>query len=242
MAITFEQLEPLSQCIRELTAASGREILCLGYPDILVRPSLLESEFDIALGSDVPIRPDSAEVLAWHGIVDDHPQLVESVAFFARLGLQSTIIDISSSRGGEQIHDLNLPLPKEFFAAFQIVIDAGTIEHCFNIGQAIVNAAGAVRPGGKIIHFSPISMFNHGFFNLNPTFFYDFYTQNEFEVETLKGVTSDEFPREFNFPPTERISGVPEDSSLLVVARRVKVDKLNWPTQTKYRVNAGMKS
>jgi hypothetical protein len=55
------------------------------------------------------------------------------------------------------------------------VLDCGTTEHCFNVGQAIINAAHAVKPGGAIFHCFPMCVMNHGFWNASPTAFKDFY-------------------------------------------------------------------
>ena len=55
----------------------------------------------------------------------------------------------------------------------------------FNIGEAIKNIAVATKKGGLVWHGSPLLFFNHGFYNLNPTFFVDFYSQNGFEILDL---------------------------------------------------------
>jgi hypothetical protein len=39
-----------------------------------------------------------------------------------------------------------------------------------------------VRPGGFAIHYSPVSWFNHGFYNFNPLLFREFYESNGFKV------------------------------------------------------------
>ena len=83
------------------------------------------------------------------------------------------------------------------------MIDAGTIEHCFNIAQAILNAAQAVAPGGHVFHAPPMTMLNHGFYNLNPTLFHDFYGQNGWTVERLVGGTQE---GKFKVHPTGRFS------------------------------------
>ena len=60
-------------------------------------------------------------------------------------------------------------------------------------------------------------MINHGFFNLNPTFFADFYTQNGFELELFVGCAQESF---FEVPAFDRIS-LPGEASLYVVARKL---------------------
>ncbi len=47
------------------------------------------------------------------------------------------MVDLVASRGGERILDLNGPLEADLVGGFDVVLDAGTMEHCFNVGQAV---------------------------------------------------------------------------------------------------------
>ena len=100
----------------------------------------------------------------------------------------------------------------------------------------------AVSVGGYVCHVSPLSMFNHGFINLNPTFFHDFYTQNGFEIALLKGCVGDPLSaRLFEVPSTGRFDDPPPNASLVVVARRAGDAEIVWPTQSKYLANPDLK-
>jgi hypothetical protein len=121
---------------------------------------------------------------------------------------------------------------------FDLVIDAGTIEHCFNIGQAIINAANAVNEGGAIFHTPPMSMVNHGFYNISPTLLFDFYMQNGWNVEFCCGSC----PRGmYDINPYLRYA-VPPESSIFFVARRTNMNPLSFPTQQKYLKNPDLKA
>ncbi|MAF48840.1 MAG: hypothetical protein QGH73_18790 [Rhodospirillales bacterium] len=241
MAVTEVQLSVLAQ-LRERLPEAPR-LLSLGYPDILADVSRIEDLFGPEVSSQLRFRDDGAEIIAWHGLTGELERIPESTAFFDSLGISCTVIDIAASRGGERIVDLNGDLPDDLAGAFDIVLDPGTIEHCFNIGGAMMNIASSLGAGGFVCHFAPLSMFNHGFFNLNPTFFHDFFTQNGFEIVLLKGVAGPLLaPRFFDIPPTGRFQEPPGDASILVVARRPEIGPLNWPVQTKYLDNPDLKA
>jgi hypothetical protein len=93
-----------------------------------------------------------------------------------------------------------------------------------------------------VIHGSPLNMFNHGFYNLNPTWYYDFYETNGFVVDYLRLIENAvSAPRIGKVPPFNRFGGVPDNSSLLVVARRTELKPIRWPVQRKYRENPALR-
>ena len=102
--------------------------------------------------------------------------------FFAHLGLELTALDVSDYEGAEIVHDLNLPIPGHLHGRFKTVIDGGTFEHVFDVRAAFRNMADLLAPGGLAIHISPTNNYvNHGFWQLSPRSFYDYYHVNGFE-------------------------------------------------------------
>jgi hypothetical protein len=201
----------------------GKRVLSLGYPDI-VAPA---DEVERLLG----VRPTRfTDFGRWHGVTYPLPETSE---LFEAIGARLECVDIRASRGVERVVDLNHPCD---LGAHDMVLDAGTIEHCFNIAQAMINAAGAVAVGGAIFHAPPMTMLNHGFYNINPTLLHDFYTQNGWRIELLLGATRQ---GTFAVPATQRFAGAPE-ASLYCIARRTAADALRFPTQTKYLQNPGL--
>ena len=100
-----------------------------------------------------------------------------------------------------------------------------------------------VAAGGCVFHGNPMNMFNHGFYNLNPTWYQDFYAANGFSVQLLEGVVNPvKQPGRFDVPRTARFGGVPPESSLYVLARRVADMPVRWPTQSKYVNNPNLKA
>lgn len=210
---------------------AGARILTLGYPDLLATRE--ETEKLLNCG---PLARINSKASAAHKM--NGRALADTEEAFAAAGAQSLrCVDLFPSRGVEEIVDLNEPV-NGWADSFDLVIDAGTIEHCANIGQALMNAANAVAPGGRVFHSPPVSMLNHGFYNICPTLLHDFYTQNRWQIEHLSGFRVADFSG-FDVAPTRR-ARVPEESALYFLARRGKVaGNLCWPTQTKYRIEDG---
>ncbi len=190
------------------------EVLSLGYPDIDATAEDVEKLFGYK-----PTEFTKENV--WHGKKDPLPETFE---LFDHVGARLTVVDFTDERGMEKIADLNYP---HDLGKFDLVIDSGTLEHCFNIGQAWMNAANAVKVGGHIFHISPMNMPNHGFYSLSPTVFQDLYTQNGWNVE-LKIIAR---------PPlvsvTERFV-VSAEHVVRCIAEKTHDEPLKFPIQTKY--------
>lgn len=209
MGLTYIQLKKVAPYIKG-------DVLSLGYPDLAVTAAQCED----LLG----VRPTHfTHHGGWHGVKEPIP---ETKHVFDALGAKLTCIDHAIIRGDEQVFDLNYP---QSLGEYDLVIDPGTTEHCFNVGQALMNAANAVKPGGHIFHCGPLSMVNHGFYNFCPTLFHDFYTQNDWSVE----ISASRGAIETALDETGR-HGVGPEWSLLVIAQRKTDDVLKFPIQTKY--------
>lgn len=243
MAVTLAQLDAVGQVMDHLNPNARRTILALGYPDILAPAQVLDRFFGDGFSDRIAYREDSEEIIAWHGMTGIMDKVPEAFSMFDAMGCDLSVIDIMSSRGDEEIVDLNEELPRAHVQGYDLVIDPGTIEHCFNIGQAIRNAASAVKLNGYIIHFNPMAMFNHGFFNLNPTFYHDFYLANGFTLVGMVGVHGPPAGQKtFPAEATARFPAPPDNANNLVIAQRTTVKPFEWPMQTKYRENPSLKS
>lgn len=77
--------------------------------------------------------------------------------------------------------DLNQPIPLR--RQFDLVINSGTAEHVFNIGQFFKTAHDLTAPGGLMLHGSPFTgWLDNGFYNLQPTLFWDLAHANDYEM------------------------------------------------------------
>lgn len=192
------------------------EVLSLGYPDLMATAQEIEELFGY--------KPAKfTEANDWHKVKDPMPETLELFEF---LGVKLTIVDFTADRGMEKIADLNVP---QSLGKFDLVIDPGTLEHCFNIGQAFINAANAVKVGGVICHLSPMNMLNHGFYNMNPTLFHDFYYQNDWELVEIKVL-----PSMTPMVHTTKRFDMHTEHLLRVIALRKKEARFVFPIQSKY--------
>lgn len=88
-------------------------------------------------------------------------------------------MDLFGSEGATIVHDLNEPVPTALRNRFNLIIDGGTLEHIFDIRMALENVLAMLRPGGTVIHISPVSGWdNHGFYSINPKLLARFYESN----------------------------------------------------------------
>jgi hypothetical protein len=241
MALVPLTLGVISDALKKVQAAGceSRRVLSLGYPDILASQAQLARLFGSETVQKLGVRADSESILRWHHATGVTDRVVEASALFAALGFELDVLDIAEARGGEIIQDLNEPMDSALIGRYAAVIDAGTLEHCFNIAQAAKNVASAVALGGFVMHGNPLNMYNHGFYNLNPTWYHDFYEDNGFTVSSVQIVIDavSETPRVANAPPFGRFQSIPDNASLLVIAHRKAITELKWPVQRKYRNN-----
>jgi len=230
--------------IAKITAHTGKpaRILCLGYPDMLVTEAQLASICGAEAAAGIAWREDSDSILRWHNL-QGMARVAETRSVFATLGLESDFVDIVASRGFEKVVDLNDPAPAELLGQYDIVYDGGTMEHCFNVGTVMRNILGFTKVGGFIVHLNPINYYNHGFFNFNPTFYHDWYTQAGNTIATqffaMYGPVLDSKITPLH--ATQRSRNVPPDSVMLVAARKDSDKIPPWPMQAKYLRNSELK-
>jgi hypothetical protein len=85
--------------------------------------------------------------------------------------------------GTSTAHRLDLNKPIELDRRFDVVINHGTAEHIFRIGQVFQTIHESVVPGGMMIHESPFTgWIDHGFYSLQPTLFFDIADANHYRV------------------------------------------------------------
>lgn len=85
-------------------------------------------------------------------------------------------IDNSDYEGATILHDMNKPLPASV-RDYDTVLEIGTIEHVFDVAQALRNVAALSRVGGQIVHVAPADNFcGHGFWQMSPELFFSLYS------------------------------------------------------------------
>jgi len=203
-------------------------VLSLGHPDVLATPAQLFVLFERELDTRNEQVRNDRRLAGAADIIGDAKIL------FDALGCDFHVIDGRGTLFGvDEEVDLNQPIADRFKAAYDIVLDCGTTEHCFNVGQAIANAASAVGEGGFVYHMNPMVMLNHAFYNFSPLLYVEFYEANGFEVEFLKANLRGEWldvdpARKFRFHNDGR------KVTICCVAQRRVVKPIVFPFQRKY--------
>jgi SAM-dependent methyltransferase len=208
----------------------GQAIAALGYPDIIYPPEDLAKKLGPRL-SGLTYREESSRICKRHGL--QYRQIPDAERLFELYGCSLDVYDIRAERGCEIVLDLNQPFPANACEQYDYVLDVGTIEHCFNIAQALVNAAALVKVGGVIFHENPFNRGNHGFYGINPTLFHDFYTDNGFEVIECRLI--DDESASVAIHPTRRFIFTDKEINVFLIAKRLEARDFVFPTQSKYR-------
>lgn len=160
----------------------GGSLLELGRMAVYVTDRELErwaAEQHVTLRPVEPLARSHQPDLARLGCLDDK-------SFFRRLGFDEVeSSDVSDWEGADRILDLNLPVPPELHGRYDVVFEAGTIQHVFHLPQVFANVCALVKPGGRVIHgMAPSSNHvDHGFYMFSPTLFHDFYAANGWRLE-----------------------------------------------------------
>ncbi len=217
-------------------------MLALAYPDILMTRTQIASLLGLSELPEPIVRDDSADIIKWHGLEGIMSEVFDTEYVMGLMGIKLTVSDISKFRGDELFIDLNEPVLKKYQACFDIVLDPGTLEHCFNVGQAMRNIVAMLEVGGLVIHNNPVTAVNHGFFNFCPTFYANFYIDNGHEllspiycssdVKTKQGLVQEVLELHPFEPPPE----LPKAKSSITTVAQKKNDALpEWPMQQKYK-------
>jgi hypothetical protein len=208
-------------------AEPGMRVASFGYPDVIAPEAMLRRILGDAYDA-LRYRDDSEDICRRHGMKNRPVPYAES--FFALLKMELDVYDIVAERGGEILCDLNKPMIH--VEPYDMVLDVGTAEHCFNIAQAAFNMAGCVKVGGHIIHENPFNAGNHGFYNLNPTWYADFYAANGFQLIDCRLAWRD--GKSAPVSPTARFRYTEQEANVFAIARRREMVDFRYPVQTKY--------
>lgn len=101
---------------------------------------------------------------------------------FTALGaLEVSSVDVSDYENATYVADLGEPttLPTQF----DTVVDAGSLEHVFDVVTAFRNIIGFTAPGGRIVHILPVNnLSGHGFWQFSSDLIYALYSpENGFD-------------------------------------------------------------
>lgn len=134
---------------------------------------------------------DGVELLGSEVVYDDVTQFgktIHQTTLFRLLDFEVTeSLDYFQDENPTHVVDLNMPLQESLHGQYSLVYDGGTMEHCFNPPQVMMNAMALAKPGGRVIHHVPMNNWvDHGFYQFSPTLFFDFYSVNGFTELEMK--------------------------------------------------------
>jgi hypothetical protein len=105
------------------------------------------------------------------------------IEYFGATNVES--IDNSGYENATHIHNMNEPLPENLYGKFDTVIDGGTLEHIYNVPQALKSCSLLCKQGGQIIHILPANnSCGHGFWQFSPELFFSLYSKENGYVDT----------------------------------------------------------
>lgn len=100
-----------------------------------------------------------------------------SERLFEKLGFgKIETLDFAAYEGPGLEHDLNKPVPEELHNSFGFIFDGGTLEHVFNIPQALENVFNMLAPGGRFVSANGMNGWvGHGMYQLGPELVWTFW-------------------------------------------------------------------
>jgi len=206
---------------------AGASVLCLGYPDIQCPPDMVKD----ALGVEPTtfVEPPTINKQTF--------KYAETISTLKLAGAKSVdVVDLIAHKKIERIVDLNVP--QAWPRRYRLVINPGTLEHCFNLGQAWANAWNAMEFEGLLMQVAPVTMLNHGFWNINPIACSDWCAANGGRVRQLvfgrNGSAADVTPKKIDDSDSGR-GYLPEETVMYAMMQKLRDALPVWPTQGIYR-------
>jgi hypothetical protein len=240
VALNSWEIEKILWLVKNLALRNpGRKlrILSLGYPDILIEREKLTALVGRDSFDAIGVRENGEAITRAH----QQPQLGDYVPeardLFHAAGADFLTIDIQNFPTTDRVINLNDSLPEDLIGQFDVVIDPGTTEHCFNVAQCMKNISESLVVGGIVFHQVPASYVNHGFFSISPTFFLDYYELNGFLPLFMMVLNreSDGTITELDYRTFEPLSELPRYPMILrLAAMKQEAKQITWPRQRMY--------
>lgn len=238
MGITASSIRLLAKALLEKEINSTHTALVYSVLGVQgtyeeVEKILRSENYQLVEQSDTEIVLDS---------VTQFGNTIHVATLFKMLGYgRADTLDLFPDEHPDLIVDLNRSLPQHLWNQYDLVFDAGTAEHCFNVKEVLGNAARALRVGGRVMHILPMSGFaGHGFYQFSPDLFAAFYGANGFgEIEIKIDLRIGLKSWYFDFAPEKPLPGdfwgIP--AQVFFAARKMReVDEIVMPNQSVFEL------
>jgi len=148
--------------------------------------------------------------------------------------------------GTEKAKRLDLNYPIDLGETFDIVIQA-SLEHVFNIAQVCKTMHDHTSLNGVMFHDVPFTgWIDHGFYNIQPTFFYDIAVANEYSLLAMfccdigKKIILQVNDRNELLEKAEK-NEIEKNTTLIVILKKVNNNPFVFPTQGIYNNTLNVK-
>lgn len=213
------------------------KVACLSYPDIIISEEDVRSIFNNI--SFFKKETESDQIKKWHGVFEKF-QIIDTDYFFRSLNFETDYFDVSKIRKSEIFLNLNEELPIIYEEKYDLVIDTGTLEHCFNVGVAFINMLKLLKKDGIVLTASPINNPNHGFWNFSPCVYENFFRENSWKMLFYLATDGADKIIDINDLNSKNFNA-PRKSIQYVVAQRLNESSFKYPVQYKYKMNPDLK-
>lgn len=169
---------------------------------------------------------------------------LDDKAFFGLFGFAAQSCDYQAHDGADFALDLNVRPEGQDREDFDLVLDGGTMEHVFDTASVLQNIHSLLKPGGCVVHINPVNnAAEHGFYQFSPTFYWDYYTANNYEILESKLIlrkAEGGLPTFSDYTPEitacSKRDGINRGSAMIFFAARKKPDSTFGvaPTQGVY--------
>ena len=223
-----------------------KKLASIGYPDILVKKPDTDSDFPISL---LKYLSCNEKALDWHNLSSSMYTFFSVEDYLKDKCWAFDYLDIKAGTGKARNFlpvDLNESIPENLYCAYDILIDSGTAEHCFNIGKVFENYFHMLKPGGILLQYIPFMSPNHGFWSVNPTVVYDLASCNPIKILDCKlheyASYHDYFEcnhKDIRFEPVRRFGVKLQANSVSIVFfayKKLQKSIFRFPIQYKYRM------
>jgi len=141
-------------------------------------PKFFEDVNELQSKNELSIEPQFVN----HPYEERH---IRTSAAFKLLGYDEVLsIDYSDYEGADYVFDLNeIVSDPEILSSASLIVDGGTLEHIFHVPNVMKNIFYILGDRGVIYHANPMNNYvDHGFYQFSPTFYFDYYIANQFQI------------------------------------------------------------
>ena len=126
---------------------------------------------------------------SWSNRLDTDVLHLTDRVLFQALGFETfEAIDYSDYENTSFTYDLNNPnVPEDYCEKYDYIMDCGTLEHIFNLPNALTAIFRMLKVGGTFWFTTPIwYAVNHGFYNFSPCLFSEYFSQNKWQINKFQ--------------------------------------------------------